>query len=388
MKAATDLTARLESSTSVTPQDLQALAKLRDPLGNAVSFYFSHTTTASKAHREELIAIRGLIQEKVNGLPAGSASAPLSHDLADLLALAEEIRLTPNRLHIVFADRSMHVWQQLDLPVISPQSSLYLDRRFHLAPLMRAVQSMTPYSVVLLESGKARVFVVRGTEIHEVPEQASNEDLSLHAEDSRVGWSKHIEGGQRELEKTYFKELLQQLQQFLSKQRIGRLVIGCREDLWGEIEPQFAALEKSVLIGRFHLPSFAASAAEILQIARPLFEASQRTRVDTLLQEISETPSRGSYGVEQVLQILAEAGAQKVVLGMQSAQSIHECSACGHMMPDSVQACAFCGSSDLLDIPAEEGIIRQALLSGAEILFAETSAHEGFKDVAALLRHG
>jgi hypothetical protein len=38
-------------------------------------------------------------------------------------------------------------------------------------------------------------------------------------------------------------------------------------------------------------------------------------------------------------------------------------------------------------MPAEEGLIRQALLTDAEILFAETDAVPGFNGAAARLRY-
>jgi hypothetical protein len=60
------------------------------------------------------------------------------------------------------------------------------------------------------------------------------------------------------------------------------LVIGCHEDLWGEVEPQFVHLEK-VLIGRFHLPHFDTEPTQVLRMAMPIFTEAQKTRVAAVL---------------------------------------------------------------------------------------------------------
>ncbi len=51
------------------------------------------------------------------------------------------------------------------------------------------------------------------------------------------------------------------------------------------------------------------------------------------------------------------------------------------------QSCIFCGKTKSFSILAEEGLIRQALLSDTEILLIEKGTLPGFAGAAALLRY-
>jgi len=140
-------------------------------------------------------------------------------------------------------------------------------------------------------------------------------------------------------------------------------------------------------MGRFHLPSFAVCSAEVLPMAKTGFEVSQRQRSVELLREINENPSRGALGVSDVLQSLAAGRAQKLVLGELPNQTISECKACARIQAEAGQKCVFCGNGDMRYMPADEGLIRQALFTDAEIMVGEPEAVPGFSGAAALLRY-
>ncbi len=211
------------------------------------------------------------------------------------------------------------------------------------------------------------------------------EDLSLHAEDSRVGWSNRIDRDVEEHEKAYFARLSRQVHTFMAEQKIPRLVLGCRDDLWGQVEHEFVDL-KDMISGRFHLPNAAVCPAEVLPMAEPVFEASQRQRCVELLREINENPSRGALGVSDVLQSLAAGRVDKIVLGELPHQTISECTACGRMSAEAGKNCVFCDGATRY-MAADEGLVRQALLTDAEMFFIEPETAPGFSGAAALLRY-
>jgi peptide subunit release factor 1 (eRF1) len=251
---------------------------------------------------------------------------------------------------------------------------------------MLVQQSLAPYCVAILESGKVRAFMVRGSEIHEVTGTLPIEKLSSPADDPRVGWSRHVLNRRTEHEKGYFKSLSHHLLQLVSKKHATGLIVGCHEDLWGEVEAQFADLEE-VLMGRFHLAYFDAEPSLILHMAMPVFAQGQRARVTSVLREINETPSRRAIGVKDVLEALIAGRVQKLVLDGLQGQAISECKACGQMTAIAGHNCVSCGNAEGFYLTAEEGLIRQALLTDAEIRFVETDTVPGFNGVTALLRY-
>lgn len=385
MEAATVITDRSIEKT-VTREDLLTLATLCDPNGTAISFGFRHVATSDDAHRDEATAVKGLVQQALAYFAPGPAPIALSKDLERIQAVAEEIRINPARLRLVFACRDQGFWREFDLASTAPLSFLHVGRRFHLAPLMLVQQSLAPYCVAILESGKVRAFMVRGSEIHEVTGTLPIEKLSSPADDPRVGWSRHVVNRRTEHEKGYFKNLSHHLLQLVSKKHATGLIVGCHEDLWGEVEAQFADLEE-VLMGRFHLAYFDSEPSLILHMAMPVFTQGQRTRVTSVLREINETPSRRAIGVKDVLEALIAGRVQKLVLDGLQGQTISECKACGQMTAIAGHNCVSCGNAEGVYLTAEEGLIRQALLTDAEILFVETDTVPGFNGVTALLRY-
>lgn len=370
----------------IAREDLLTLASLCDPHATAISFGFGHIATPDEAHHEEVIAIKRLVQQAIEHFAPGPAPVSLSKDLEQILAVADEIQLNPARLRLVFACRDQGLWREFDLPSTGPQSFLSVGRRFQVAPLMLTMQSLAPYCVAILESGKARAFVVRGTEIQEVTGNLAIEALTSPVDDPRVGWSRHVLKGRTEHEKGYFKTLSHRLLQLVSKQHATGLVIGCHQDLWGEVEPQFVHLEK-VLMGRFHLAHFDTEPTQVLRMSMPVFSEGQTKPVLAILQEINETPSREALGVRDVLEALLAGRVQKLVLGHLPGQTISECTACGQMMAVAGHNCVSCGKAEMSYMAAEEGLIRQALLTDAEVLFVEPDAVPGFNGAAALLRY-
>ena len=385
MEAATGYITNPRVEHVITRRDLLALATLCDPHATAVSFGFGHMTAPDESHREEVIAIKGLIQQAIAQFASEAVPAALSKDLDQLLEVAERIRRNPARLRLVFACSNLDFWREFDLPSTERLSFLHLARRFYLAPLMRALQSLAPYCVAIIESGKARVFVVRGTEIQEVTESLAIEELRLPVDDPRVGWSKHVLKGRTEHEKEYFKNLSHRLLQLVSQEHAVGLVVGCHQDLWGEVGPQFTHLE-NVTMGRFHLAHFDAEPSQLLRMAMPVFEDAQRTQVLAVLREIDEAPSRRALGVKDVLEALSGGRVQKLIVDRLPGQTISECKSCGRMMAAVGHDCTSCGSA-VSYMPAEEGLVRQALLTDAEILFAKADAVPGFSGAAACLRY-
>lgn len=371
----------------VTKDDLLDLAKFSDEHAHAVSFYFSLVSVPDNSHRQEVIAIKRLIQEAQGNIASGTVSTSLAKDLDEVHTVAEEVRLKPARFRAVFACGEKQIWREFDLPASRSIRHLDVGRRFVVLPLLAAAQSCAPYCVVLLETGKARTFVVRGTEIREAEGRLPVADLSLHAEDSRVGWSRHIDKELEEHEKAYFKRLSHVLHDFMTEQQIPHVAVGCREDLWGEISPEFAVLQSGALIGHFHLPNFVIGPADVLRMATPMFQEAQKKRSVDLLREINESPSRAAIGVGDVLRALGEGRALKLALSKLPNQTISECQDCGSMWAEAGSNCRLCSSDKSRYLAAEEGLIRQALRTHAEILFVETDTISGFNGAAALLRY-
>lgn len=387
MGTQTSVTFRRQMEELPAKEEILHLANFCNQHANAVSFCFSRTASPDNAHREEATTVRKLVCRAIKEFGPVAAPDSFLSDMDGVLAVAEEIRSSASGLHVVYACAEQNIWLQYHIPVRKQLSFLRVGRRFHLAPLMQALQSAAPYCVAILESGKARAFIIRGSEIEELPGKLQVEDLRLHAEDSRVGWSHHIAGSQAEHERAYFRKLSHQLRDLMAEHHIRQWIVGCREELWGEIGPQFPELAQDALMGRFHLSSFDVTAPEVLRAAVPVFAAYQRDRVTAVLREAIETPSHGIFGITEVLEALRAGRVRTLVLENRAERTVSECKTCGQVTATIPKNCAFCEGVEFCAIAAEEALLRAALRENAEILFVEDDSAPGFIGPAALLRY-
>lgn len=374
-----------EKPQLVKQADLSQLANFYDEDSRAVSFYFSLASTPDNSHREEVLMIKDLIRDIATKRDTEDG---VTRDLGAIAVAAEELRQTPSRLKAIFACHHQNVWQAFDLPGFNSISRLDVGRHFHLAPLLQALEVCAPYCVVIVEHGKARGFVAQGTEIQEVGGRFKAEDTGLHVDDSRVGWSHHIDDDLHEHAKAYLKALAREIHLFAAAEHGGAgLVIGCREDLWSELEPQFSPAAKTAVIGRFLEPNLDVSPSEVLRAAQTIFENHLRKRYLDLLHKIKEDPPHSVTGFDEVLECLEEGRVQKLLLGRCSNDMVAECRKCGRLYAGVEDGCVFCGSTDVHAVLAEEALIRKALLTGAEILLPAPGASYGYEGVAAWLRY-
>jgi hypothetical protein len=369
-------------------KDLLTLARFEGERAQAVSFYFSGPSFSDKSHHEQLTAIRHLGRSIVSShLEHFPRSHELLADLDAILESAEEMQEGPTGFKAIFACRQEGIWQEFDLPIRAQIQAIKTGSFFYLVPLLRAMELCRPYAVVLVEHGKARGFVVRGTSIQEIPGFLPQRNLHLHVDDSRVGWSHHIEGDQQQQAQAYLHELSREIQRFLVTQGCSDLIIGCREDLWSEMGHYLVNQTSTSLRGQFHLPSFDASADDILRAAKPVFDVYQQKRHARLLGTVHERSGCGAEGIPAVLQELEEGRVHTLLLGPPSDAEILKCGRCGLVVADGVHTCPFCSNGELEAANAQEVLVRKALLTGAEIVPIDTLDASVAGDVAALLRY-
>jgi hypothetical protein len=174
---------------------------------------------------------------------------------------------------------------------------------------------------------------------------------------------------------------------FLAEEKLHEMVFGCREYLWGEARPAFADFEKSMLIGRFVPSGYEMPAADVREATYPIFEENRRKSGVALLERIRDEPAHGAVGVNAVMERLIEGRVQKLMLGRPVDGAVGECDHCRHLQPHTEGPCVFCGNTSLHGLEADEGLIRQAVLTDAEILTFDGDEVPGFTGAAASLRY-
>jgi hypothetical protein len=376
----------LPSSDLPSSETLAKLANVCDEESHAVTLYFNRSTFSDKAHREEALTFEHLVKTARDKSQSDEANNGLSKDLARILGMEPELRSSPSRFKAIFACSDRQIWQEIDLPACGDFSRLEIAQRFHIVPLLRAMDACTPYCIAIVEHGKARIFIAHGTEIHEL-HQLPSEDLAVAADDSRVGWSHHIEGNVRERTKAYFKLLAREVHELLQDLPCQYLVVGCREDLWSELEPQLVKAGMGAMIsGRFHISSFDMTPHEMVQIAKPVVAGKQRQQYTQFWERVREGTALSAVGVDPVIRELESSRVQTLFLGDLSGKNVTECGNCQKWL-NIGNLCPTCGSSYIKSLPAEELLLRKALSTGANVIAPDLAMTKLFGEVGALLRY-
>ncbi len=387
MDPATPLATALPSAPVLARRDLLDLANFRDTSGYAVSFFFSLQSIPDKSHHTEVTLVRDLVREEKRRVDIKQAPG-LAEDLEAVRMQAEEVRLSPRQWRILYACHRQGLSRKFELPAPKPIRQLHVGGRFLLAPMFWALNFCTPYGVLTFELGRARIFVVRGLQIQEFSGRLPKENITLHVkESSRTSSEKHLEHHMEGHVRAYCNELAEKVRVFLAEEKLHEMVFGCREDLWGEARPEFADIEKSILIGRFVPSDYDMPAADVREATYPIFEENRRKSGVALLERISDEPARGAVGVNAIMENLIEGRVQKLMLGRPVEGTVSECDNCGHVQPRADGPCIFCGNTSLHSLEADEGLIRQAVLTDAEILTFDGDEVPGFTGAAGLLRY-
>lgn len=381
-------TSNFAASRRTPDQDeLRTLAAFHHPSSHAVSFFYSLHSFSDKSHHAEKVTIGKLLKDEAAKFRPGAMPELLSNDLDRILATADEIQRSPTRWRSVYACAEEKIWRRFDLPAPEEIVQLSVSSCFLIVPLLAAIQSCRRYRVVLIESGKMRLFEIQGSEVQEMPDKLSLGDLTRRSEDSRIGWSKRVDGNVEHQERAWIRLIVDELRNLPGERGPGTLVVGCRNDMWGDARPYFTALENNTIIGRFHLPRFEMSSQDILKEARPIFDQYRLEQCRDLLQAIDDDNGRGVHGMRAVLKALVTGRVHRMLLGDMPGQTANECGECKRIQPELKQKCVFCGSSQLVPIPADEVLVRLALAQKVEILHIPSVEGETFHGVAALLRY-
>src|ERR1035441_10504555 len=121
----------------ITKDDIRDLANFHSPEGCAVTFYYQPTTPTNRSHRDETILLKDLVSNALRETEKkGSKQKPAVPDLRRILDMTEALRNNGQHGKAVFACAAQGIWPEFKLPATLPNTTLILNQRFHLKPLV------------------------------------------------------------------------------------------------------------------------------------------------------------------------------------------------------------------------------------------------------------
>lgn len=378
---------------TITREDIHELAQFhtQGSEGWALSFYFEPRTPQNKSHREETILAKDLVRKALRDAEKNSKNGSTRADLNRILELAENLHGNQARARAVFACGSRNFWREFDLPPQLVGTQLFVNRQFHLKPLAVLLGAQPRLWVALVDRQKARFFDLRLDELKE----REGMFRTLPARQGRGDGYAGYDGGhaQRRVNDEamhHFKGVAEHLSAALEKGMFEKLIVGCHDTSWHELENQLHPYVKQRLLGRFSAEVSRMTNEQIREQAGRILRASLDQRCNELAREaISQAKgnARGVTGLRRVLRSLELGEVQTLLIGDKFSHLAVECTNCGHLDAHMVRQCPACGhrTRELEDVT--EAIISAAIRRDIELFYVKDDPEfDRAGNIAALLR--
>ena len=375
----------------ITREEIRELAELQfnNPEDCALSFYFQPQTPQNKSHRGEAILVKDLVRNAQREAEKCGKNGFTRDALNRILELAADLQANHTRARAVFSCGSRNFWREFDLPPRLPGTQLFVNRRFHLKPLALLLGAQPRLGVALVDRQRARFFDMRLDELKE--REAMFHHLPRRRSDGFLGYDAgHIERHLDEEARHHFKDVSEHLRAAMEKGMFERLILGCNDINWPEIEPHLHPFVKQRLLGRFSCEVANTSIDQVKTEADRILAESIDQRRHKLVREVldqAKSNSRGVTGLRRVLRSIELGEVQTLFIGDRYSAHGVECKNCGHLDAHMVRQCPVCGheTRELDDVC--DAIIPIAIRRDMELFYVKDDEEfDQAGNIAALLR--
>lgn len=374
----------------ITRDDIRELANFQSEEGCAITFYYQPSTPLNKSHREEAILVKDMIRNALREAEKQGKNGSTRSDLERIGSMVDPLHGNGAKAKAIFACGQTGFWREFDVPGQLLKPKIAVSHRFHLKPLAAVLDSEHRVCILLADRTKARVFEMMNENVVEKSDFI-NELTRRGKSDGYGGYDAgHAERKLSNEASQHFKTVADHVEQYFERGACDRLLIGCRDDVWSEIEPHLQAKAKQRLVGHFRIDPKLATPEEVKQIAQEHLAAHEASRKQELIRDVigeAHRNGRGAVGLKRVLRSLEVGEVQTLMLGSTFHAPGVKCYHCGHMDMHITPECAVCGkpNTELEDIG--DGIVGHAIRTGVEIVYVpDDEALDKVGRIAALLR--
>ncbi|HEY1270381.1 MAG TPA: hypothetical protein VGF08_00265, partial [Terriglobales bacterium] len=362
----------------ITRENMRELARFQSPEeGSALSFYFQPRTPQNKSHREEGILAKDLVRKALHEVQKNGKNEAARADLRRILEIAGNLRGNQARALAIFACGASEFWREFELPPDLPATQLFVNRRFHLKPLAALLGAQPRLCVVVVDRQRARLFDFRLDEL--VEREGLFRNLPRRGRsDGFAGYDGgHSERRVADEARHHFKDVAARLKEEQDRGGFEKLIIGCQDTNWREIEPHLHPYVKHRLLAHFSAEVATISTDQIRQRASQILRDEQTRRRQTALQDVlgqAHQNGRGVTGLRRVLRSLELGEVQTLFLGDAFRAHAVECTGCGHLDSHMVRFCAACGRATREIDDVCDAIIPGAIMRDIELFYVKDDA--------------
>jgi peptide chain release factor subunit 1 len=348
-------------------EELKEIAKMTTGDSYFVSLYLN-TNPMTNTKNNYVIHVKNMLKKTTEQLDK-AVTKRIQGDIKKISAYI----LTNKRIFkkglVILSAQEEEFWKEfhLSLPI---KNEIIIDNTPYIKPLLDILDNYQRYAILLVGKDSARLFVIHLGEIEEYTEVHTVDVPGRH---KKGGWFSLSEKSyERHIDYhvgLHLKDVIKQLEVFLSREYVGSLLLGGSEEAVIKVRGMLPQKLARKVIGTFHAEMFANS-KEVLKKAEPILQVAERKKdektVDDLLTKAMKNES-AVIGIEDVLHTLQEGRIMKLLFLKDFKQSGLTCQNCGFLTVQTVSSCPYCKGKTkkvnyIVDLLAQKAVEQGALI--------------------------
>jgi peptide chain release factor subunit 1 len=358
---------REKEEKMLSKEELKEISKMRGDDAYFVSLYLN-VNPKTNVKNNYVIHVKNLLKNTTENLDK-NVLKKVKGDIEKI----ESYILTNKRILkkglALFSSQEKSLWQEYHLSV-PLMNEIVVDNKPYIKPLLDILDNYQRYAILMVGRDSARLFLVHLGEIEEYVEVRSEDVPGRH---KKGGWFALAEKSyERHIDyhvKMHLKDVIKELDSFISKEYVGRMLIGGSEEAVAKVKAMLPPAIAEKVIGTFNA-DMAASGKEILKKAEPILRKVEIKReqeeVSALLTKAMKNEN-AVIGVEDVLNALQEGRIMKLVFMKDYKKSGIRCGECGYLTIQDISSCPYCKgkmkkANHIIDLIAQKAVEQGAFV--------------------------
>ncbi len=325
--------------------------------GNAVSFYYAPPRPENLAHKKTVLTAREQVRELLHAVHDRPA---LRGIFERLVQRVDDLRNAEPGSLAIFAAPQPETWIEVDLPA-PVEAVAHVGNAFVVQPLLSAVTDLPRYFLLLLDRSVTRVLLLTGDQITERTKEFGEERFPVR----ETGASRKVSDERSKDDDAFhhLREVGERIGKELEQGRADFLFIGCRNELWPEIEKAFPNTVLAKTLGHFHCDPGLATPTEVSALVLPILEERDARSLQALADEIRGAAAggrKGAVGPEEVATALEMGEVEAALIAApHTPVPATVCTSCEHIGIGAASVCDLCGNPNRLFPDLSEVIARR-----------------------------
>jgi peptide chain release factor subunit 1 len=323
-------------------EELKKVAKMRGDDSMFVSLYLNVNPTTN-VKNNYMIHVKNMLKRT-----SETADKSVLKKICDDLEKIESYITTNKRIFkkglALISSQESKFWKEFHL-AIPVKNEIVIDKKPYIKPLLDILDNHQRYAILLVGRDFARFFIIHLGEIEEYSELYTKDVPGRH---KKGGWFALSEKSyERHIDyhvSLHLKDVLKQMETFLSREYVGRLIIGGSEEAVTKVKAMLPSNMADKLTGTFQA-DMQAGTKEILQKAEPILQEVEKKKEDEDVNELVTKAMKNEnavIGIEDVLLASQEGRIMKLIILKDFKQSGKSCKECSYLTIQSIASCPYC----------------------------------------------